>query len=335
VKAFVRQISEGSAGSATGTSADLTEHGAVDVAMDGREAFGPVRVHAFAELSGTRLAIRLLAEHIPAFDDLGLPKELVEISERLSGLVIFVGPTNSGKTTAQVSLLQRIADLCRVHIMTLEDPIEYRLRGKRAIVSQLEVGAAGHVRDHRVGLRDILRSDPDVLMLQEARTPEAMHAGIELAEQGRMVFTSVHARDASSAPDRIIGSFPGDIQPQVRQQLANSLSAIIVLRLVPLKDGTGRVPAFELLIATDAIRNYIRDGESEQLRNQITAGRGSGMITLERSLAQLVSSKLIDLTVAERIAIRPTELRRDLNELPLAASSDGTPAPQRRRTAFG
>jgi twitching motility protein PilT len=253
---------------------------------------------------------------VPEYSTLGLPEVILKTARRQSGLILFCGPTGSGKSSAQAAVLQNIADDTDSHIITLEDPIEYRLRSSRAIVSQVEVGPHSHVGSFAEGLRGVLRSDPDVLLIGECRDPISMAAAIELAEQGRMVSTSVHARDASSVCDRIIGSFPGDAQPQVRVQLANSLSLVVVLRLLPRKDGQGRVAACEVLVVTDAVRALIRDDKPHEIRNAITAGKNDGSQTLESDLMRLVNAQVIDMEVARRAAIRPEEVR------PGASTSD-------------
>ena len=294
----------------------LQTTGVADCAFDGKDDFGPTRVHAFAEASGMRIAIRLLAMSVPKFETLGLPEVILKTARRQSGLILFCGPTGSGKSSAQAAVLQNIADDTDSHIITLEDPIEYRLRSTRAIVSQVEVGPHSHVRSFADGLRGVLRSDPDVLLIGECRDPISMAAGIELAEQGRMVSTSVHARDASSVFDRIIGSFPGDAQPQVRVQLANSISMVVVLRLLPRKDGQGRVAACEVLVVTDAVRALIRDDKPHEIRNALVSGKQEGSQTLESDLMRLVNANVVDIEVARRAAIRPEEVR------PGAATSD-------------
>jgi len=313
IRQFLKDVFENGGGDAS-----LREIGMADCAFDGKDDFGPTRVHAFAEASGTRIAIRLLAISVPRFETLGLPDIIMKVAQRQTGLILFVGPTGSGKTSAQAALLQRIADTSDAHIMTLEDPIEYRLRSTHAIVSQVEVGAHSHVRTFADGLRGALRSDADVLLVGECRDPISMAAAIELAEQGRMVSTSVHARDASSVFDRIVGAFPGDVQPQVRVQLANSITAVVVLRLLPRKDGKGRIAASEVLVATDAIRALIREDKPQEIRNALVTGKAEGSQTLESDLMRLVTAGTVEMEVARKAAIRPEELR------PGAATSDGS-----------
>ena len=274
-----------------------------------------------------RIAIRLLAMSVPRFETLGLPEVVLRVAQRQSGLLLFVGPTGSGKSSAQAALLQRIADTSDAHIMTLEDPIEYRLRSTRAIVSQVEVGAHSHVRTFAEGLRGVLRSDPDVLLVGECRDATSMAAVIELAEQGRLVSTSVHARDASSVFDRIVGAFPGDVQPQVRVQLANSIAGVVVLRLLPRKDGKGRIAASEVLVANDTIRALVREDKPQELRNALIGGKAEGMQTLEADLMRLVNAGLVEMEVARKAAIRPEEMR------PGATTSEGAAvAPPARTT---
>lgn len=313
IREFLKMVLEPLGGNAT-----LEASGIADCGFDGKEEFGPTRVHAFAEQSGMRIAIRLLAEKVPSFASLGLPPIILDVARRQSGLCLFCGPTGSGKTSAQAAVMQEIANDSDVHIITLEDPIEYRLRSTRAIISQVEVGEHSHVRTFADGLRGVLRSDPDILLIGECRDPVSMAAGIELAEQGRMVLTSVHARDAASVPDRIIGAFPGDVQPQVRVQLANGLSLVVVMRLLPRKDGKGRVAACEILVVDDSIRAMIREDRPQEIRNQLVTGKQQGSQTLESDLMRLVNAGAISLEVARQAAIREEEVR------PGAAASDTT-----------
>lgn len=282
--------------------------GITDRALDGEKEFGPTRVHAYRSSAGECLAIRLLAASIPEYSSLGVRDEILKEMSRASGLVVFGGPTGSGKSTVQAAALQHIANTSRKNIYTLEDPVEYVLSEARSIVHQVEVGPNGQVPSFAAGIKDSLRADPNVLLVGEARDAVTLHGAIELAEQGRLVTTSVHVRDASSAPDRMIGSFTGDVQPQVRMQLANALSAIIIMRLLPRKDGTGRVAACEVLILNDAVRAMIRENKPQEIRNAITTDRDRGCQTLEMDLVRLVDAGVVDLDVARSFAIRPEEV---------------------------
>lgn len=271
---------------------------------------GPVRIHATATLDGVRLALRLLALDVAEFSSLGLPSVIAEQTKKTSGLVLFVGPTGSGKTTSMASLVQMILNESKKHVVTIEDPVEYRFRDGAGIVSQTEIGAEGQSKTFSEALRSVLRQDPDVVLVGECRDTATMAAAIEVGEQGRLCFTSVHARDASSVFDRIIGAFPADAQPQIRVSLANAFAAVVVLRLLPRKDGSGRVAAAEVLIATDAIRALIRDDKAGNIRNAITTGRSQGMQTLESDISRLVyDSKIVDEEVGKEAAVRPEEVK--------------------------
>jgi|SRR5665213_2367602 twitching motility protein PilT len=300
-------------GTADGSLPDFEED------LDGNEtAIGPVRIHATATMDGVRLALRLLALDVAEFDSLGLPVVIAELSTKQSGLILFVGPTGSGKTTSMASLVQRIVTQAKKHVVTIEDPIEYRFKDGEGIVSQTEIGAEGQAKSFSEALRSVLRQDPDVLLVGECRDTATMAAAIEVGEQGRLCFTTVHARDASSVFDRIIGAFPADAQPQIRVSLANAFTAVVVLRLLPRKDGIGRVAAAEVLVATDPIRALIRDDKTSGIRNAITTGKGQGMQTLEADISRLVYDlQIVDEQVGKEAAVRPEEVR------PTGASSGG------------
>jgi twitching motility protein PilT len=292
-------------GTADGSLPDLAEH-----LGTAQAPIGPVRVHATATLDGVRLALRLLALDVAAFSSLGLPAVIAELTKKLSGLILFVGPTGSGKTTAMASLIQLTLAGAKKHVVTVEDPIEYHFADGIGIVSQIEVGAAGQPRTIPATVRAVLRQDADVLLVGEGRDTATMAAAIEVAEQGRLCLTTVHARDASSVFDRIIGAFAADAQPQIRVSLANAFTAVVVLRLLPRNDGRGRVAAAEVLIATDAIRALIRDDKTTGIRNAITTGAGLGMQTLEADISRLVYElRIVDEQVGKDAAVRPEEVR--------------------------
>ena len=292
-------------GTADGSLPDLGEEPGVE-----QMPIGPVRVHATATLDGVRLALRLLALDVAEFGSLGLPAVIAELTEKQSGLILFVGPTGSGKTTSIASLIQMVLNQSRKHVVTIEDPVEYRFRDGLGIVSQTEIGAEGQARTFSEALRSVLRQDPDVVLVGESRDTATMAAAIEVGEQGRLCFTTVHARDASSVFDRIIGAFPAEAQPQIRVSLANAFAAVVVLRLLPRKDGTGRVAASEVLVATDAVRALIRDDKTSSIRNAITTGRAAGMQTLEADISRLVYDlKIVDEQVGKEAAVRAEEVR--------------------------
>jgi twitching motility protein PilT len=282
------------------------EHGSADVAC--REGIGaPYRLHAYATMSGTRLALRFLAGEIPALEDLALPTVVTSLARRTNGLIVFTGPTGSGKTTALAALIDRINRTTERVIVTVEDPVEYVHRPARSVISHCEVGR--DVPDYAASIRGFMRADPDVILVGEMRDRATMEAALSAAETGHLVLTTLHTSDAAQTIDRIIDAFAGDSQAQIRTQLASTLLAVISLRLVPLRNGEGRIASSEVLIGTDAVRAMIREGKTHQLRNAIATGRASGMRTLETSLSELVVRGTIALDAARLVANRPAEVR--------------------------
>ncbi len=271
------------------------------------EEFGDCRVHAYRSSRGIVLAIRLLARTLPTLESLELPSVVARLSERPNGLVLFTGPTGSGKSTALAAVIDRINRSQSRHVVTIEDPVEYEHRSDLSIVSQREVGR--DVPSFAVALKGALRSDPDVILLGEMRDYETMHAALAAAETGHLVFATLHTGDATQTIDRVIGSFPADAHEHVRIQLAQTLLGVLCLRLVPRSRGSGRRCAVEVLVANDAVGNVIREGKTHQLRNIIATGRNVGMQTLESHLSELVMHHEIDLEVAKQHALRPSEVR--------------------------
>ena len=281
-------------------------HGSADVAC--RQGIGaPYRLHAYATLSGTRLAFRFLAGEIPALEDLALPPVVTDLAARTSGLIVFTGPAGSGKTTAMAALIDRINRMTERVILTVEDPVEYVHRPARSVISHCEIGR--DVPDYAAAIRSFMRADPDVILIGEMRDRATMEAALSAAETGHLVLTTLHTTDAAQTVDRIIDAFAGDHQDQIRTQLASTLLAVIALRLVPLRNGEGRIATSEVLIGTDAVRAMIREGKTHQLRNAISTGRASGMRTIETSLSELVVRGTITLDAARLVASRPAEVR--------------------------
>jgi twitching motility protein PilT len=263
-----------------------------DVTVTHRDAgAGRVRVHAFRTGRGPALAMRLLANQIPDLDALGLPAITGTFCERSHGLVLLAGPTGSGKSTAAAALLDRINRTQTKHIVTIEDPIEYEHEAMRSLISQREVGRdAPSFSDALYGT---LRCDPDVILVGEMRDAATMLAALTAAETGHLVLATLHTGDAPQTVDRIIGAFDGAMQDQIRTQLAQTLLSAVCLRLLPRAAGAGRVCAAEIMVATGAVRNLIREGRTHQLRNTIASGRQFGMQTLESHLSELVSRREI------------------------------------------
>jgi twitching motility protein PilT len=267
---------------------------------------GCVRAHLFAGISGQALALRLLPETVPHFEDLDLPQCVAALSERSNGLVLVTGPTGSGKSTLLAALIDRINRTQARHIITLEDPVEYRYEARKSLIRQREVGK--DVASFADGVYSALRADPDVLLIGELRSPETIQAALWAAETGHLVLATLHTRDAAQAVERIVGSFEGSTQAQIRASLSQSLAGTLAVRLVPLKSG-GRRACAEIMIATDAIRNLIRESRTHLIRNAIATSRHAGMQTLESHLNALLAQGCITEAAAAAAAQVPDELR--------------------------
>jgi twitching motility protein PilT len=312
----------------TGAAQDGALDGSLIIRADGdAEAIGAVRVHATTTVSGPALALRLLAPSVADLASLGLPATIGLLAERRSGLVLFVGPAGSGKTTAMASLGQTIVREQAKHLVSIGDPIEYHLAGGAGIVSEIEIGGTGQAGSYAAAMRSAARMDPDVLLVSESRDAATMAAAIDAAEYGRLCLTTVHARDASSVFERIVRSFAPHAQSQIRVSLANAIAAVIVLRLLPRRDRQGRVAACEVLVATDAVRALIRDDQGSSIRNVIATNGAAGMHTLEADISRLVYGLgLVDELVGKAAAVRPDEVRRG-GHMPVRS---GPPATGRR-----
>jgi twitching motility protein PilT len=284
----------------------LRAFGDVTVSKHVQDA-GRVRVHAYRTAEGIALAIRLLAASIPNLDTLHLPPVVAAFADRPHGIVIFAGPTGSGKSTAMAAMIDRINRAQARHIVTIEDPIEYEHRSDRSVVNQREL--ARDVATYADAVYGALRSDPDVILIGEMRDPQTMHAALTAAETGHLVLTTLHTGDAAQTVDRIVGVFEGDKQEQIRVQLAQTLVGVVCMRLLPRAGGQGRRCAAEILVGNDAVRNIVRDGKTHQLRNVISTSRQLGMQTLEAHLSDLVARREIALEHARLVTERPDELR--------------------------
>ena len=268
-----------------------------------------VRGNAFLQKGDIAIALRMIPSRIPSFEELGLPDGATTLAKLPRGFVLVTGPTGSGKSTTLASMIDFINDTRQVHVLTIEDPIEYVHNHKLSAVNQREIGTDSGSFDR--ALRSALREDPDVLLIGEMRDLESIQIALTMAETGHLVFATLHTNDAAQAIDRIIDVFPAWRQDQIRVQLSASLAAVVAQRLVP-KIGGGMVAAFEILIATSASRNMIREGKTNQLRNIMTTSKGDGMRTLEMTLAELVKENTISYEDALNVSSFPKELAREL-----------------------
>ena len=265
--------------------ADLDASGQVDTALDDPE-LGRFRINAFRQQKGYDIVMRVIPRRVRDLTELSLSNELARFTTYHQGLVLVTGPSGCGKTSTLAALVDLVNQERRDHIITAEDPIEYIHQSKRCVVNQRQVGV--HSSSFPSVLRAALREDPDVIVLGELRDLETVSLALTAAETGHLVLGTLHTGGAIRTISRLIGLFPPDEQAQVRVMLAESLRAVISQRLVRRADGTGRVPALEIMVVTRAIANLIRESKVFQIRSMLQTGRGKGMRLLEDSLAELV-----------------------------------------------
>lgn len=288
----------------------LDDHGSVDLALD--FGAGRVRANAFRHQHGIGVALRPIQRRIRSLAELGLPSDLRALAEYPDGLVLFVGPTGSGKSSTLAALIEHLNRSRARHVVTLEDPIEFEYEPARCLIHQREVGR--HVESFAAGLRAALRESPDVILLGEMRDPETIAAALTAAETGHLVLSTLHAASAAMAIDRIIDGVPPHQQAQVRLQLAGVLRAVVTQLLLPSQRRGGLVPAVERVIVTHAIAFAIRDGRGHQIASHIQTGRDEGMLPLEVALADLVRRGEISAETARQAARSPDLLRGLLAE---------------------
>lgn len=289
----------------------------------GLSGIGRFRANAFRQRNSMALALRVIPTRIRPLDELGAPPACTTLLNKPYGIVLVVGPTGSGKSTTLAAMIDRINHTKPVHILTIEDPVEYLHNHKTAMVNQREVGT--DVTSFTEGLRSALREDPDVVLLGEMRDLDSIQIALTLAETGHLVMASLHTNDAAQALDRIVDVFPAEKRDQIQTMLAGALQGVVSQRLLPGING-GRVAAYEVLIGTDAVRNLIREGKSRQLRNIVSTGAAEGMQTIEMDLARLVSAGLITMETAKSISAFPGEIQAQVSTLRSQAQAAATVA---------
>jgi twitching motility protein PilT len=276
------------------------------------------RVNAYYQRAAIGAAFRLIPFSIKSVDELGLPPVLHELARKPRGFVLVTGPTGSGKSTSLAAVVDEINETREEHIMTIEDPIEFLHGHKKCIVNQREIGS--DAQSFALGLKAALRQDPDVILVGEMRDLETIHTALTAAETGHLVFATLHTQDTPQTIDRIIDVFPASQQQQVRVQLSVALQGIVTQTLLPTADGAGRVAACEVLLATPAIRNLIREGKTHQIYSSLQTGGNIGMQTMDAALATLVRQGKITAKLAESRSTTPEELRRLLGAGSFATS---------------
>ncbi len=282
-----------------------------DLELDGSYSVpevGRFRFNIMQQRGSVGAVFRYIPFEIPGLETLGLPPIVEKLTTIPRGLVLATGPTGSGKSTTLAAILDRVNSTRKCHIVTIEDPIEYLYRHKLAVVNQREVGA--DTKGFGNALRHVLRQDPDVILVGEMRDLETISSAITAAETGHFVLASLHTQDAPQAIDRIVDVFPPYQQQQIRVQLASTVQAIVTQQLLPNAQGTGRVLACEVLVATPAVRNLIREAKVHQIYSSMQAGGQYGMMTMDSSLAALVKAGKITQATAFSASSNPEDLKR-------------------------
>jgi twitching motility protein PilT len=264
------------------------------------------RVNVYFQRESIGAAFRLIPTELKTLEELGIPDSLHVLAEKPRGLVLVTGPTGSGKSTTLAAIIDEINRNRSEHILTIEDPIEFLHRHKRCIVNQREIGP--DATSFADALRAALRQDPDVILVGEMRDLETISTALTAAETGHLVFGTLHTQSAPSTIDRIIDVFPAEQQEQVRIQIANSLQGVVTQALLPTADKMGRIPALEILLPDDAVRNLIRQGKVEQIYSVMQTNTGRGMQTMEQSLGDLIMRRVVGLEDGLSRSSRPSQL---------------------------
>jgi twitching motility protein PilT len=257
------------------------------------------RVNVFNQRNGEGAVFRVIPTQIRTFQELGMPEVVQSLSLRENGLVLVTGPTGSGKSTTLAAMIDLVNSTHKKHIITLEDPIEFVHKSKSSLVNQREIGP--HTRSFASALRAALREDPDVILVGEMRDLETISLALTAAETGHLVFGTLHTKSAPKTIDRVIDAFPPAQQQQVRVQLAEALQGVISQLLLPTKDKKGRIAALEIMMATVAIRNLIRESKTHQMPSAIQTGTQLGMQSLEQALKTLLMQGRVDRGHAEAV----------------------------------
>ncbi len=268
------------------------------------------RVNVFHQGGRLACSIRLLNAKIPSLDELGMPSVLLDLAKKRKGLILVTGPTGAGKSTTLAAMIQHINDTRACHIITIEDPIEYRYELSKATIHQREIGR--DVPDFEYALRSALREDPDVILIGEMRDYATISLAMTAAETGHLVFGTLHTSSAAQTIDRIIDVCPSEARDQVRLQLANMIEGIIAQSLIPMSDGKGRCAAVEIMLGTDAIRNLIRSNKIAQMETTMQGATQQGMQTLIEGLAKLYKAGKITYQTALEYSNNPSEMEKKL-----------------------
>jgi len=261
------------------------------------------RVNAFYQINGLAASFRVIPSEIKTYEELFLPEILGKLALKEKGLILLTGPTGSGKSTTLAAMIDTINENTRKHIITIEDPIEFIHVSKNSLINQRELGQS--TLSFSTALRSALREDPDVILVGEMRDLETVSLALTAAETGHLVLATLHTSSATGTIDRVIDMYPKEQQAQIRAMLSESIIAVIAQTLVPKKDGTGRAPVLEILIANTAVRNLIREEKTYQIPSIIQSGSKEGMQARDQSLFNLMMNGIIDRSTAEQLANNP------------------------------
>jgi twitching motility protein PilT len=267
------------------------------------EKIARFRVNFFQQINGYAVVFRTIPAEIRSFEELGLPEIMKDLALRDRGLILLTGPTGSGKSTTLATMVDYINEYKELHIITIEDPVEFFHESRNCLINQRELGINTH--SFANALRAALREDPDVILVGEMRDLETIALALTAAETGHLVLATLHTSSAAKTIDRIIDIFPSSQKTQVRSMLAESLESVIAQKLLPLKDGNGRIAAMEVMVANTAIRNLIREDKIYQIPSVIQASGKMGMQSLDQDLMRLLHKGAIDRDVAKHVAENP------------------------------
>lgn len=256
-----------------------------------------LRVNAFRDFTGDNVAIRIIEKHILTPREIGLPEGLVNLSRRANGIIIIAGASGSGKSTTLASLIELANNERNLHIITIEDPVEYVFKSKKCLINQRQVGL--HTKSFASGLRSALREDPDIIMIGEMRDQDTVRAAMKLAETGHLVLATMHTSSSSGCIERIIDYFAPEEQRQIRTVLSDVLLGVLIQSLIPAKNST-RKAAFEFLISNAAVKNLIRESKTNMIQNVLQTSSNMGMLTMKESYARLVQKGVITLENAKK-----------------------------------
>ncbi|HOD50498.1 MAG TPA: type IV pilus twitching motility protein PilT [Candidatus Hydrogenedentes bacterium] len=282
---------------------------------------GRFRVNVLKQRNSVGIVMRHVKAKIPSFDELNLPPAIEKLAQMHRGLVLITGTTGSGKSTTLAAIIDKINTERRLHIVTIEDPIEFLHSNKKSIVTQREMHIDTH--DFHTALRAVMREDPDVILIGEMRDAETFQAAMAAAETGHLVFSTLHTTNAMLTVDRIVDLFPSNQHTQIRSQLSLQLRACIAQRLLPSADGVGRVPAVEVMFNNPAIAQLIKENNVRQIPNVVAGGREDGMQTFNMSLYDLIKRGLVTEEQGMTASDNPDELAMNLQGITLSQGRGG------------